>query len=126
MTRVSTAAQQSFTLFTALNTQTRLFEAQVQVATGQKSQDFAGIERDAGRLVSIQSELNRVRQFQDNIQRDDGHYLEKIHNPPKNLLRTLIYLPREPHEKHFSIVFSLDVHVSLLKLKKDLISMKES
>ena len=53
MTRVATLAQSRFAMFSTLQTQQRLFNAQREVATGLKSQDFAGIQRDASRLVSV-------------------------------------------------------------------------
>ncbi|NKB56779.1 MAG: hypothetical protein GKS00_10630 [Alphaproteobacteria bacterium] len=71
MTRVATLAQNRFSLFTALNTQQRLFDSQTQVGTGLKSQDFAGLGRDAGRLVSVKSEFARVDQFIENIETTD-------------------------------------------------------
>ena len=71
MSRVATFAQNRFALFNTLNTQQRLFTAQTQVGTGLKSQDFAGISREAGRLVSVKAEFARVDQFLDNIETTD-------------------------------------------------------
>lgn len=71
MTRVATLAQQRFALFTTLNTQQRLFDAQTQVGTGLKAQDFAGLGRDSGRLVNVKNEFARVDQFLDNIETTD-------------------------------------------------------
>lgn len=84
MTRVATLAQNRFTLFTTLNTQKQLFDAQTQVGTGLKSQDFAGLAREAGRLITVKNEFARVDQFLDNIETTDrrlqfmGFSLERI------------------------------------------------
>lgn len=96
MTRVATAAQNRFALFTTLNTQQRLFDAQTQVGTGQKSQDFAGIAREAGRLVSVKTEFARVDQFLDNIEQTDrrlefmGFSLERIEELGRSFRTTLL------------------------------------
>lgn len=68
MSRIATIAQNRFSVFTALNTQERLFEAQTQVGTGLKAQDFAGLGREAGRLISVKNEFERVEQFRFNIE----------------------------------------------------------
>lgn len=68
MSRIATIAQSRFSVFTALNTQERLFEAQTQVGTGLKAQDFAGLGQEAGRLVSVRNEFSRVEQFRSNIE----------------------------------------------------------
>ena len=84
MTRVATLAQSRFSLFTTLNTQKQLFDAQTQVGTGLKSQDFAGLGSDAGRLVTVKNEFARVDQFLKNIDTTDrrlqfmGFSLERI------------------------------------------------
>lgn len=96
MTRITTLAQHNFNLFTTLNTQKRLFEAQTQVATGLNSQNFAGIERDAGRLVSIKSELGQVRQFKDNADVTDrrlnlmGFSLQRIEEVARDFRITIL------------------------------------
>lgn len=94
MTRVATLAQNRFALFNTLNTQQRLFEAQIQVGTGQKSQDFAGLS-EAGRLVSVKNEFARVDQFLENIETTDrrlqfmGFSLEKIEELGREFRTTL-------------------------------------
>ncbi|MBT5666942.1 MAG: hypothetical protein HOJ06_16495 [Rhodospirillaceae bacterium] len=96
MPRISNLAQHNFNLFSTLNTQTRLFTAQTEVSTGDKSQDFAGIDRDTGRLVNIKNELERVRQFQDNIETTDrrldlmGFSLGRIEEVARDFRSTLL------------------------------------
>lgn len=96
MSRVATAAQNRFALFSTLNTQQRLFTAQTQVGTGLKSQDFAGISREAGRLVSVKAEFARVDQFLDNIETTDrrlefmGFSLERIEELGRSFRTTLL------------------------------------
>ena len=68
MSRIATIAQNRFSVFTTLNTQERLFDAQTQVGSGLKSQDFAGLGREAGRLISVKNEFSRVEQFRSNIE----------------------------------------------------------
>ncbi|MEX2617783.1 MAG: hypothetical protein WD767_16965 [Alphaproteobacteria bacterium] len=71
MSRIATIAQNRFSVFTTLNTQERLFDAQTQVGSGLKSQDFAGLGREAGRLISVKNEFSRVEQFRSNIEATD-------------------------------------------------------
>lgn len=66
MTRVTQLAQQTLTLNNLLNAQARLQEAEIQIATGRKSQDYAGISRDASRLVSLESQRIRLERFVSN------------------------------------------------------------
>lgn len=68
MSRIATIAQSRFSVFTALKTQERLFEAQTQVGSGLKAQDFAGLGQDAGRLINVKNEFDRVDQFRTNIE----------------------------------------------------------
>ena len=95
MTRVATLAQSRFSVFTALNTQQRLFDAQTQVGTGLKAQDFAGLAREAGRLVNVKNEFARVDQFLDNIEQTDrrlefmGFSLERIEQLGREFRTTL-------------------------------------
>jgi flagellar hook-associated protein 3 FlgL len=96
MSRISNLAQHNFNLFATLNTQTRLFDAQTEVSTGQKSQDYAGIDRQAGRLINFKSELERVRQFQDNIETTErrlelmGFSLQRIEEVARDFRTTLL------------------------------------
>lgn len=65
--RIGTRAQQQLLISATLRTQNRVMDAQTQVATGKKTQQFSGIASDASRLVTIKGELARTDQFQDNI-----------------------------------------------------------
>jgi len=96
MTRVATLAQNRFSLFTTLNTQQRLFDAQTQVGTGLKAQDFAGLARESGRLVNVKNEFARVEQFIDNIETTDRRLqfmefsLERIEDVGREFRTTLL------------------------------------
>ena len=59
MTRVAFFAHHNLSLFHALNTQSRISDLNIQLATGQKSQHYAGIQRDVGQLVGL--EITRSR-----------------------------------------------------------------
>ena len=61
--RVGTFAQRSSLVQQMMTTQKRLYEAQTQIATEQKSQDYAGISFDSFRLVSIETERTMVQRF---------------------------------------------------------------
>src|SRR3546814_18283850 len=65
--RIGTRAQKQLLISATLRTQNRVMDAQTQVATGKKTQQFSGIASDASRLVTIKGELSRTDQFQDNI-----------------------------------------------------------
>ncbi len=96
MSRIATISQNRLSVFTALRTQERLFEAQTQIGTGLKSQDFAGLGRDAGRLVSVRNEFSRVNQFIDNIEITNrrleltGFSLERIEKVASEFRTTLL------------------------------------
>ncbi len=66
MTRVAQLAQQQLTLSNVRATQERLQEAQIQISTGQKSRSYAGIFKDATRLVSLEASQSRIKQFVQN------------------------------------------------------------
>ncbi|MFQ5786042.1 MAG: flagellin [Alphaproteobacteria bacterium] len=66
MTRVSQFAQQQLTLRNTLNTQERVQEAQIQISTGKKSLNYAGIFQDASRLVSLEATQTRLSHFVQN------------------------------------------------------------
>lgn len=51
----------------ALKTQGRVYEAQAQVASGQRSQDYAGLSPRANRLVTLENRLAKTEQFLENI-----------------------------------------------------------
>ena len=67
MTRIAPFAQQQLILSQSLNAQARVFDLQTQVATGKTAQDYAGISKDAGRLLSLETARSRNSQFLDNI-----------------------------------------------------------
>lgn len=66
-TRVATFAQQQLITNAALRTQRKIAEAQLQVATGKKTQAFSGIAADASRLVTLKGQLGNAKQFIENI-----------------------------------------------------------
>jgi len=67
MTRVPTLAQHQLTLFNTTNIQSRINDLQTQLATGQKSQTYAGIANDSLRLVTLEASRSQVQQFLSNI-----------------------------------------------------------
>ncbi len=66
MTRVANLAQQTLALNSILNSQERVQDAQIKIATGAKSLDYAGLSASATRLVSLESVQSRTSQFIDN------------------------------------------------------------
>ncbi len=71
MTRIAPFAQQQLILQQVLNVQARTYDAQVQIATDKKSQDYAGIAKDSARLISLETTRTRTEQFLSNIQVQD-------------------------------------------------------
>ena len=71
MTRVAPFAQQQLILQQVLNVQARTYDAQVQIATDKKSQDYAGIAKDSERLISLETTRIRTEQFLGNIRIQD-------------------------------------------------------
>ncbi len=71
MTRIAPFAQQQLILQQVLNVQARTYDAQVQIATDKKSQDYAGIAKDSERLISLEATRTRTEQFLANIQVQD-------------------------------------------------------
>lgn len=67
MIRVGTLAQNNLTLFHTLNTLSRAQDLQIQLASDKKSQDYAGIDKDALRLVSLEITRLEITQFTSNI-----------------------------------------------------------
>jgi len=65
MTRVASMAQFDRTLSYIGDTQQLWNKLQMQIASGQKSADFAGIAPDAERLVSLQTSHSRASQYTD-------------------------------------------------------------
>ncbi len=67
MTRVGTFAQQQLLMFHTLRTQDRLFEGSVQLASGQKAQQYAGIPKDVTRLLAIETAKMRSEEYLQNV-----------------------------------------------------------
>jgi flagellar hook-associated protein 3 FlgL len=67
MTRIATFAFQQLTLNQSLTTQRQMLDLQVQISSGKKSQNYAGIAADSFRLVSLKSAQARATQHTDNI-----------------------------------------------------------
>lgn len=53
MTRISSLAANTSLVNQLLRTQTRLFDSEVQVASGKISQDYEGIAIDSRRLINL-------------------------------------------------------------------------
>lgn len=66
MSRVSQLAQQTLTLNNVLDAQSRIQDTQIQIATGITSLSYAGISKQASRLVSLESLQTRLNQFSKN------------------------------------------------------------
>jgi flagellar hook-associated protein 3 FlgL len=66
MTRVANLAQFDRTVSRINDTQQLWNKLQTQIASGRKSDDYAGLGRDAERLVSLQSTHGRLSQYTDN------------------------------------------------------------
>ena len=66
MSRVSNLAQQTLTLNNILDAQKRVQDSQIQIATGVKSLSYAGISKQASRLVSLEGLQSRFAQFTKN------------------------------------------------------------
>lgn len=68
MTRVAPFAQQQLTMFHTLQTQQRMYNANIQLATGQQSQNYSGVAKDASRLLSTEAARMRADQYVQSIQ----------------------------------------------------------
>ena len=66
MTRVTQLAQQNLTLSNILDAQKRIYDTQIQISSGLKSQTFTGISREASRLVSLEGLQTRFEQLEKN------------------------------------------------------------
>lgn len=67
MTRVSTLAQSTLLTHYALGTQSRIADTQVQLATGQKSQQYAGIAQDVSRLLNLETQRDGAKAYVSSI-----------------------------------------------------------
>ncbi|MFQ5774598.1 MAG: flagellin [Kiloniellaceae bacterium] len=72
MPRVPTFAVHQLTLAQTLETQRRLVETQIQVASGKVSRDYVGVAIDARRLVNLEGAVTQVEGFVDNINLIEG------------------------------------------------------
>jgi flagellar hook-associated protein 3 FlgL len=66
MTRIANLAQHNQMLGNIRDTQTRIQDLQIQVATGFKSQRYSGIAPDSRQLVNLESSRARMEQYQTN------------------------------------------------------------
>lgn len=66
MTRIASLAQFDRTLSHISDTQQLWSKLQMQIASGRTSEDYAGLGRNAERLVSLQATHSRVSQYTDN------------------------------------------------------------
>ena len=67
MTRVGTFAQQQLLMFHTLRTQERLFAGSIQLASGQKAQQYSGIANNVSRLLAVESAQLRSQEYLQNI-----------------------------------------------------------
>ncbi|WCL53240.1 flagellin [Gimibacter soli] len=67
MTRVSSFGQQSLMVNTLMENQKRVFEGQRQVATGKKTDEYAGLKSATNTVLSSRSFMARVDTFQTTI-----------------------------------------------------------
>ena len=66
MTRVTQLALQTQTLSNILDAQKRIYDTQIQISSGFKSQTFTGISNEASRLVSLEGLQTRYEQLEKN------------------------------------------------------------
>ncbi|MCZ6840309.1 MAG: hypothetical protein O7G13_13660 [Alphaproteobacteria bacterium] len=68
MTRIGTFAQQKLLMFYTLRTQDRLFTHSIQLATGQKAQQYTGIAKDVSRLLGVETAQMRAKEYLQNVE----------------------------------------------------------
>ncbi|NKB48451.1 MAG: hypothetical protein GKS02_03690 [Alphaproteobacteria bacterium] len=68
MTRVGTFAQQKLLMFHTLRTQERLFSGSIQLASGQKAQQYTGIASDVSRLLAVETAQLRTKEYLANVE----------------------------------------------------------
>ncbi len=68
MTRIGTFAQQKFLMFHTLRTQKSLFDSSIQLASGQKAQQYSGIVRDINRLFAVETAQMRAKEYLHNVE----------------------------------------------------------
>lgn len=71
MTRISSLAANTSLVNQLLRTQSRLFNTEVQIASGKISQDYQGIAIDSRRLINLENTRDSLRQFIKNNDRVD-------------------------------------------------------
>lgn len=67
MTRVGTFAQQKLLMFHTLQTQKRMFDGSISLASGQKSQHYSGIAKDVSRLLAVETAQMRSKEYLRNV-----------------------------------------------------------
>jgi len=72
MTRVPTFSTQQLTLFHTLNTQSRMSDLQLQLASGKKSQNYSGVSKDALKIITLETRRLEIAQFTKNIKTADN------------------------------------------------------
>lgn len=68
MTRVGTFAQQRLLMFHTLQTQNRLFDGAISLASGQKAQQYSGIAKDVSRLLAVETAQMRTKEYLHNVE----------------------------------------------------------
>jgi flagellin-like hook-associated protein FlgL len=72
MTRVPTFSTQQLTLFHTLNTQSRMADLQLQLASGKKSQAYSGVSKDSLKIITLETRRLEIAQFTKNINTADN------------------------------------------------------
>ncbi|MDJ0894640.1 MAG: flagellin [Alphaproteobacteria bacterium] len=68
LVRVSTLQQSNLVTGFALKTQERIYRSQLEVASGQKSQNYGGLSPRSNQLINVENRLTRAEQYLENIQ----------------------------------------------------------
>jgi flagellar hook-associated protein 3 FlgL len=66
--RISSFTQTNYLISSNLRLQGSYSESQIQLSSGMKSQDYAGIAKDATRLLNLESDYDRITQQSENAQ----------------------------------------------------------
>lgn len=67
MTRVGTFAQQRLLMFHTMQTQKRMFDGSISLASGQKAQRYSGIAKHVTRLIAVETAQMRSKEYLHNI-----------------------------------------------------------
>lgn len=106
MTRVAPFAQQQLTMFHTLQAQSRLHTANIQIATGQKAQNYSGVAQNSNRLISAESARMRAEQYIQSINTAERRIsltdsnLEGIEGIARELRSVLESAQNGPGENH--------------------------